>query len=361
MRTLTPSLAGLVVLLSACSTALSGCSTVLSGCSTERGDLPDWSEGYETTDSVTAPATGAYLKISTPTDLGYETLTHPDGDWVSECVVATGGTFTDYQQLTCYIEVKELDLYASSFEFSLEGSGCDYVAWNHFMYEAWEVGIGETEVYYEIDVDGSILNEQNSYEGRAYCPYNYYFWNVDAPNCCVGEYNLTIYDHRTDETESYKGLSWDGRPSQCYSGAAFIDPDAIFSDDGWPMAHIVLTNGEYYTTNFAWDPLSTNFFTNVNLANHFVAADHDDKMPAGHAGQYAQTTYAAQCLDHAEEELARIDVIVREWNEEAEFLLEETGDPETEGTEPVSGSPLNDRNDWADATPGSQVYIRDAQ
>ncbi len=55
-----------------------------------------------------------------------------------------------------------------------------------------------------------------------------------------------------------------------------------------------------------------------------------------------------QCLDHAEEELARIDFVVREWNTEDEFALAETGDPDEEGDEPKSDSPLNDRLDWSD-------------
>jgi hypothetical protein len=334
---------------------------LLLGCGQERTDLPDWSEGFESTDSTVDTSIGAYLRVSTPDDVGYKTITHPINDWVSGCVVQTDGSMEDYQELTCYIEIEELNLYASSFQYGIEASGCDYVAWYHYMYEAWRVGTGAAEVSYEIDEDGNVVNEVNSILGVPYCQYNYYYWNIDHPNCCTGSYDLSITDQVSGKTETYSGLSWGGKPSQCYSGAAFTDLEGIFNDEGWPMGHIVLTSQSYYSHDFTWEPLSEKFFSYVNLANHYDPDDHDGSMPAGLAGEYAQPTYVLQCLDHAEEELARIELVVREWNEEAEFALEEAGDPESEGSEPVSGSPLNDRADWADATPGSVVYVQSNQ
>ncbi|MFT5686674.1 MAG: hypothetical protein ACI8RZ_007630 [Myxococcota bacterium] len=335
--------------------------TLLVGCTQEREDLPDWSEGYETTETTIDTTVGAYLKLSTPNDVGYDTITHPDGNWTSDCSVETDGSLDDYQEMTCYIEIEELDLYASSFQFGIEASGCDYVAWSHYMYEAWRVGIGATEVSYEIDKDGNIIDGVSTEDGVPYCPFNYNFWNSDHPNCCTGSYDLTITDSGEGKTVSYEDLSWGNKPWACYSGAAFIDPDANLGDDGWPLGHIVLTNQAYYSKDIIFDALAERFYTNVNLSNHYEPADHDGAAPAGITGIYAQPNYVIQCLDHAEEELARIEFVVREWNTEAEFALEETGDPDAEGSEPVSDSPLNDRLDWADATPGSVVYIGNAQ
>ena len=73
---------------------------------------------------------------------------------------------------------------------------------------------------------------------------------------------------------------------------------------------------------------------------------------------YSQPTYVQQCLDHAEEELARIDFIVREWNTEDEFDLAETGNPDQEGAEPESNSPLNDLQDWSDV---GDTFVRFSQ
>lgn len=324
---------------------------LLVGCSQDREALPDWSEGYESTSDTgtdITPSVGAYLQLSTSSDVGYDTITHPDGDWTSACAIETDGSLTDYQQQTCYIEVKELDLYASSFQYTIAASGCEYVSWEHYMYEAWELGSGPAEVSYSIDEKGNITDEVNSLDGVPYCEYNYYYWDASSPNCCTGSYTLTINDEQSGKSSVFNNLSWGDRPWECYSGAAFIDPEAIFNDSGWPMVHIVRTNMEYYSKPFAFEPLSEKFFTNLNLANHYDPEDHAEGAPPGHTGIYSQPTYVLQCLDHAREELARIDFIVREWNTEDEFALAETGDPDEEGAEPTSNSPLNDLLDWSD-------------
>ena len=95
------------------------------------------------------------------------------------------------------------------------------------------------------------------------------------------------------------------------------------------------------------------------LANHYDTADHDGQAPAGLRGAWARPYYTFECYDNAEELLARVRLVVREWNEESQ--LDASGDPDTEGTEPVSGTPLNDRRDWADATPGADTFIQDRQ
>jgi hypothetical protein len=53
-----------------------------------------------------------------------------------------------------------------------------------------------------------------------------------------------------------------------------------------------------------------------------------------------------ECVDNADEVLARIQFDVREWNEKAQ--LAQDGDPDTTGTEPYWNTPVNDFDDWAD-------------
>jgi hypothetical protein len=51
---------------------------------------------------------------------------------------------------------------------------------------------------------------------------------------------------------------------------------------------------------------------------------------------------------------------VREWNEVEEFdklIDNNSGDPDTIGSEPISGHPIDDHHDFKAATPGSTTWI----
>ena len=116
-----------------------------------------------------------------------------------------------------------------------------------------------------------------------------------------------------------------------------------------------------------YDPRTTEFevrpgpiFTNVVLASYYHPLDHQPGgAPAGLLTEWAQPFYIFQCYDHAEELLAELRLVVKEWNEEHEFYTED--DPDSTGIEPHTGHPINDRRDWADATPGSVDFIGFAQ
>jgi len=277
------------------------------------------------------------------------------------CELNIDGTVEGYQTMDCTLDIPELDLfgYGLDFDFTVPFGACDFVTYHHYMYEAWEVGTGPTDVSYDVDAVGNITNEVNSVNGVPACQYDYSRLNTDAPNCCVGNYTLSVTNTDSGVTRVVGPISWGGKPSTCYGGAAYIDPEATFTADGWPTGKIVFTNQTKYDKRFHWDELSTRFISNVPLANHYDPADHDGTMPAGLAGEAASPYYVFRCYDHAEELLGQIRLEVREWNEESEYYA--NGDPDTTGTEPVSGEPIDDRNDWATATPGSTDFIQDAQ
>ena len=99
--------------------------------------------------------------------------------------------------------------------------------------------------------------------------------------------------------------------------------------------------------------MSDKYPYNVPLANYFDPAHHSDDEPISHP-----TPWEFYCLDDAQENIAHIEVWVREWNEEVEFDADRN--PDTLGTEANWNLPrtddINDVPDWKDLDPGSDTY-----
>jgi hypothetical protein len=330
-----------------------------------RDALPDWSEGYDQGDTDVEPGDtdGSTpidgFALGAPNDLPLDPRLYALGT-IDPCTVTLDGTPEGYDDLECLYDIAELDLYGFGLQFDLnvpEGA-CDYLAYNHYMYEVWEVGYGPAEVSYTIDEDGNIIDGENSQNGDPVCEFNYSLQNPEFPNCCLGTYTETVTvideDGSTADTVT-PNQSWEGLPSSCYGGAAFIDPEATFTIDGWPTGKLVPLDKAGYQKRFVFPYLSATFYTNVPLANYYDPDDHDGSMPAGLAADWAQPEYTFVCLDHAYEVLGKLTLVVREWNEEEEFYA--SGDPETTGSEPVTGLPIDDIDDLATATPGDDVWL----
>jgi len=343
-----------MILSSLLGLAVLGCGTALEPA------LSDWQDGYEAGDSGFIADTSAAREfgVITPLDLGYDVRLQTSNT-TEDCILSVPDDFTSYTGIECTYDIPELDLYGSglTFELFVPPDSCEYLIYQFYMYEAWESGYGPTDVSYTIDKDGNIIDGENSFDGEAVCEYNYLAQNPTHPNCCQGTYTETVTDLSGDEkVVTVRDRSWGGLLSDCYDGAAFADPNFIEGPDGFPMATIVPLYGAGYTQRFEWGSVADRYSTNVVLANHYDPADHDGTMPAGLTGEFAQPYYTFRCYDSGEELLAKIDMVVREWNEATEF--DSDGDPETSGVEVVSGTPIDDRDDWATATPGSDTYIR---
>lgn len=350
---------------------------LLAGCPLPlRDDLPDWSEGFEdgadadTDDTGVAPVPGAFAVLAPPVDdIGWEVRLHETGDYEAACAIEFESTPTaaEYQERDCTLDIRELDLYGGGldFDFSVPDNLCEFVVWRHYMYEDWEVGIGPTTVKITLDAEGEIVAEENAFNGEPFCTYDYSTAFADGPNCCLGSYQVELWSEGgTEADEISPPVAWGGTPADCYDGAAFIDPEATFTEDGWPQGRIVFVDRDDFEKRFHWDALSGQpYVGNVALANFVDPADHGGGLPAGLRGFEAQPYYLFQCYDHAEELLAEIRLVVREWNTQAEFdkILADppdaSGDPDAVGTEPVSGHPLDDRSDWATATPGADLFL----
>ena len=340
-------------------------------CTSSNGDsgslaaLPDWSAGY---DPDTSNGAGGSVVVTdfgllAPTDVNYPNYLHKKGDWSAPCVITPGETAAGYQHIDCTMDMDELDLFFQglAFDFTVPADTCDYAVWHHYQYEAWEVGQGPTVVSVTTDANGNVVSEKNAVNGQPYCQYDYSAGGTGDPNCCLGNY-VMYTTNASGVTSVSLSTSWGGRASTCYAGAAFDDPEAVFDLDGWPVSTFVpLTNQGNFAKRFQFDGLSSKYSTNVNLANYYEPADHDGTMPAGFTGDYVVPNYVFLCYDHAEELLGEIDLSVQEWNEQDQLMADGTGDPNTVGTEPITGLPLDDREDWATATPGSATWIQDGQ
>lgn len=335
--------------------------TALGSCAPpEREPLPDWSEGAESAPPIDPvdPEVIEPFALRPVTDMGYETRLRETRTANNPCEIEPDGTTLGYQEIDCTLDINELDLYGNGldFDFSVPYGACEFVVYWHYMYEAWEVGEGPTDVSWDVDLTGNISNEVNAVGGVPYCEYDYGWRSPDFPNCCTGSYTVTITNTDTGQVTTTPPQYWGGNPADCYDGAAFWDPEASPAEDGWPMAKIIFTRERAWTKRFHFDALSSTYYTNVVLANYFDPLEHAPLgAPAGLLGDFAQPYYTFQCFDHAEELLGEIRLVVKEWNEEVEFYAD--AEPDTTGVEPVSGHPINDRMDWADATPGSDDYI----
>jgi hypothetical protein len=311
---------------------------------------------------------GSVFALSVSDQAGYDYRIFETGT-SNPCRIIPGSGPSEYIRRQCTLDVPELDLYGNGlyFDFTVPAGACDYVVYWHYMFLAWEAGVGPTDVSYDIDLVGNISNEVNSVGGNPVCAFDHQSRHPDAPNCCVGTYTITVTNTDTGAVDVSPPQFWGGRLGDCYEGAAYWDPNATFTEDGFPTAKIVFTDNQAWENLFQFDALSKKYWGNVTLANYYDPADHGGTRPAGLADLLARPFYTFQCYDHAEELRGELRLIVREWNEEAQFVEADpntgsgVGDPDTEGREPISGTPINDRTDWRDATPGNVDYIEFAQ
>lgn len=337
------------------------------GCPEPEGtqpNLPTWNPTDDTaTDPTGNPQVLGDFRIALPIDLNYPARMYKAGTVDEPCSIKPDGTMEGFVELDCVIDVPELDLYALgiSWDWFVPAGACEFAIWRHAMYETWEWGVGENNVLVEI-VDGNIVNEINAINGIPYCQYDY---SPVGPNCCTGPYTYTqIIDGVTQVSYQYWGGT--GNLGACHGGAAYHDDEAIFGPGGFPLDQYYYMQRAAWSKQFTFEGLNETYFTNVPLANYFDPADHGGSEPAGFQRQrsgvydlnglgFSQPYYDFECHDNAEELLALIRLRIREFNTEPEY--DDNGDPDVQGVEPVTGLPLDDIADWAEATPGDDTYL----
>jgi len=346
-------------------TLLLACAALVACGDSVGGGLPNWSDGFE--DGGLAPPEdmvfhddggvptnvpiGDSFAVTIPPELKYPMKVGRLDNLAEPCALEPDAKEKD---ITCIIDMDELDLWVLGLAFDVivpEGM-CDFLYYYSYIYANLPFGNGPTEVSWTVDDMGVRTNEVNVVDGMPTCEFDHRVTlGSKAPNCCGGAYLQRVTDAETGVVTTTRG-DWGGLPSTCFDGAGFLDKEAKLDDDGWPLdTYVHVHRDPHLERKRYYGPLTYNP-TNIPLANFFDPAEHDGTAPAGMLAARAQY-YDFYCEDDAKEEIAHIRLMVREWNEEAEFD-KEAGDPDTEGTEPGWDTPLNDREDWRDLTPGNQ-------
>lgn len=339
-----------------------------------RTDLPDWSDGFETggpiaggTDAVDggsvvsqdggAPPMPDSMTIAIPANVTWPMRIRNRDALSQPCEIPRDDPDTELvygaeKKVECIIDSDELDLYVLGLQFNVvipEGM-CEYLLRVPYIFENFEVGGGPDRVAYTKNEDGTFTDEVNSEDGKPVCQYDYSRFDPDLPNCCYGEYTLEITSGMTGKTTTATKSWGGGELGKCYYGAGYVDERAAFDTAGFPVSEIIYSNRQPYVQEEVFDGVSDKYGSNVALANYYDPDDHGGDAPGALRGEFARPLYEYYCLDHAEENIAHISIVVREWNEEAEFDVD--GNPDTLGTEPDWDLPrtddINDVSDWKD-------------
>lgn len=369
----------LALFAGALSTTTSACDEVPEP---DESKLPAWDDGFDTQDTDVETPTGETDEPvpTEPPDTEFNLEIPESITWSANLRrwdPSTGEVFAepcaiDLENVTpgaaveedCILDFNEGDLYWQGFSIKnhIPAGFCDYLFTQPYMYQAFEIGFGPTQISYTLTADGMIIDEVGTLNGEPQCEFDYSKGGI-GPNCCVGQYELTVTDEISGEEEVTPGI-WGGTTTfgNCYDGGAYLDVNASRTLEGLPMsptyyidreqADIVSTFGSMRT---ATDANLDDYDTSIALASYIDLADHGGSLPRGldplrsnePFGAFIQPTYDFVCTDNAYEKLGILHLTVREWNTEADFNAD--GDPNgqegvNEPQDPFIG--FDDLFDW---------------
>ncbi|MBA2321905.1 MAG: hypothetical protein H0V89_12215, partial [Deltaproteobacteria bacterium] len=295
---------------------LSALAVVAGGCAAfeepERADLDEalnWDDGFETVvttngDTDDAPETteevsDAMFHIDAPqTDYAIRLQTwDPDTRTVNEgepCQINLDNLQAgDHVVQYCMMDVNELDLYVLGYplDVNVPGGTCDFFQLDWYQYEDWYADVGPTEIAITYTPDGTIIDDTYTFLGEAFCPFDY---RPFGPNCCLGDYEITVTDQLTDTVSIIPG-SWGGFPGDCYDGTSYVMAPAVSEQTHLPLSEIVFIDKEAYEASYAVTQSATQYGTNVALSNYYDPADHDGDRPAGLTKPYAREYNSFLC------------------------------------------------------------------
>ncbi len=342
------------------------------GCEQDPVEPPPWAPTDPnepgTVDTGPEPALGGQVALSPI--LAFDGRFGLAEDINEPCVIDTTEGFVEQR---CRLEANELDLFFHGWGYNalVDAGTCTYLGVRNYVYMAWEIGNGPTEVSYTIDSDSGLclpgVNETAALDCVPTCAFDYSQQNNLFPNCCYGEFNLTV--NYTDGTPAATTgpYYWGGGPiGECFGGAAFASNVTALDANGFPFRLIFdIDEGANTATEVLFfGPIEEPFASNVTVANY---VNPNDPTPLAFSTAYQSPLtgrvyspnpfYIVDCLDDAEEVLGRITVEVEEWDTVAEFVQGEGSNPDI-GQRPGIGepqpleenglSPINDFYDWRD-------------
>jgi len=306
-----------------------------------------------------------------------------DLDWTNPCSISSTEPNVNNRYIGCTLEVNELDLWFNRFALNWGAAVgmCSYVEvdpyW-FFQYKADITGAADgIDVSYTVcgtnppvfdGVAGGDAGGKVGFKGTPealFCA-NDYSWNTSnpGPNCCEGNYNLTITT--CDQTcspasckPSTTTVAWTGKYGNCAAGpaadAGLWNHRTRFHNYPTGVTYeSILGIGEPLFVNspatapggiFGSDIWSANAFTGVMpKALSDVTSLSPETYLAGPGGPLAGTgpVYAFICFDQAREAIARIDLTVRKWDTYTEIQKQQNGNPAVTGNElPFPGDKLD--------------------
>jgi hypothetical protein len=281
----------------------------------------------------------------------------------SACRVKEGAQGPE-KDILCVLEVEELDLYFSELKLdvNIPTSACSYVYELPYHFYGNEPGMGPKSVSHHELADGTVRDGEHTVNGVPTCAYDYQ--DRSGPNCCIGTYNRKITRHHSNgqtETTITNDVSWGGSVAACLSGPATSTEWEQYRDqDGFPMPRMDFIRGTGWRKEMKISPAISEMSgairlkSNVWAANFYEPSHHMMGMPKAMLAPSSlpnaprpQDTYEWRCLDSSENVLARIRLMIREWNSGP---ILENGNPD--------GWEGNSREDWldfGDTYPGSRI------
>lgn len=278
------------------------------------------------------------------------------------------------KDIVCFVEAGELDLYFSGLALKAStGFGmCEYLTYEPFRF--WRHQYNQTPGGTVVNdfsacaqcsdtgnLDGfgaqaattcSSADQTGNFSGSNYCYSDWATIYNDSryPNCDDGTYTLRTWTDTnsdgvcdTSEATSTIGQACGGSPGTCYGGPAVQDFSAAQLNLG--IARHILNSFTGLTQTWTYtSPLNGGLVTNKNLSNFTLSngcggtksgtqseyyyemanwLDYVNTSPTpspgttpfiGSYGLTVEANYEFQCLDYAQDLIARIRVVVRDWD-----------------------------------------------
>ncbi|MCO5143666.1 MAG: hypothetical protein M9962_11305 [Oligoflexia bacterium] len=349
-----------LVFLSACGSAINS----------DKASVPDFATAPDSSGDPAPPSGGGgvvvdeagfFLKLS---NTGLTTVMHVSDaaygadagttNFSAECRIpyGTAPALSDY---VCILEMDELDTFFNDLkiQYHIPSGMCNYIRVRPYWFYSYEPGDGPSTASYEVLADGTIVDHINTVNGVAQCMYNYTLdGSSNKPNCCVGTYN-SIVNNQGQVTSTI--TEWGGAVGACIEGPAKYTQ--VLDENRFPYNSIFYglsgINSEYSVKG----PIATRALASTVVSSNYYnpVADHGNNRPLAMRAPAAvtnatlartpQDTYTFECLDDADDFIARIRLFIREWNTSP---IAEGGNPNVVGNEPVYGTPNNDYSDWGD-------------
>jgi hypothetical protein len=314
---------------------------------------------------------------------------HSQASFSSACSISPG-TSTPNNDIYCYLDVSELDLFYNgiSFRFNSPPGMCaytklrPYVFWRH---KPGSVGAGTTCTVTQDQTNGTVnqactAGSNLTWNGATYdCNFDYSANGGSGPNCCTGAYTLTnVTITSTGTSISSSVVKMTGAYQNCYAGPG-KDLTGFQDKDGWPTTVYYKDSGSGYNSRIdITAPIDKDAGTNLYLGNYwnptyfqrngvetgsFPLADTGNVPKAltpltlSGATDVVQPYYDFLCMDKADDTVARIRVLVRSWDTVSNFTAQ--SNPYTDPTTHEPGfNPdyfLHDRGVWNDFSPTTIV------